>query len=129
MNDRYGFLTDPHRKSFNALTRNALQQLLSKSHPPAYRRHVITTWTLNLSGREDLTVQGALVKKKKSMGIDCSQVWTCSVSTVPEANFWNNVSLFLNTNEIAKTRFNNNVPLAACLTQEQPPLDNSVVLA
>lgn len=64
MNDRYGFLTDPHRKSFNALTRNALQQLLSKSHPPAYRRHVITTWTLNLSGREDLTVQGALVKKK-----------------------------------------------------------------
>lgn len=68
MNDRYVFLTDPHRKSFTALTRIALQQLLSKSHPPPYRRHIITTWTLNLSGREDLTVQGALVKKKNQWG-------------------------------------------------------------
>lgn len=63
------------------------------------------------------------------MGINCSQVWTRSVSTVPEANFWNNVSPFLNTNETAKTRFSNNVPLAVCLTPEKPPLDNSVALA
>lgn len=61
---------------------------------------------------------------KNQWGSNAVKCDTVCVSTVPEANFWKKVFSFLNTNEMAKTRFNNNVHLAVWLTQELLLLDN-----
>lgn len=78
---------------------------------------IITASPLNQSGKEDPTVQEALVK---SMGDQLqSSVDAHCVSTVPKAKFWQKVFSFLNTNEIPQTGFNNMLPFS-CLPDTGP---------
>lgn len=75
---------------------------LSKSHPP-HLRLIITSFTINLSGKEDHIVQEALVKKINRDQLLSSVEAMCD-SPAPRANFWK--FSFLNTNETPMTKFN-----------------------